>query len=207
MTPSAQIDGQINGFKSGFKFEENDWQKDFQKSEWSKYEDERDLNKEEFKISYLKEFENGKIQRQQIQKEFQLKFGLITSQDKEIQNEYLNQVFDIFYGTSYLFESWEERISKEIFPQNEDLKSTEELRDKTVKLIKTKKHQKGLQHLKQLFLKERNSKSYHKVLQIDSRLQSLRVKSKFKKINKNEYQIGLLKIENQLSEIKNEIEK
>jgi hypothetical protein len=31
-------------------------------------------------------------------------------------------------------------------------------------------------------------------------------KSKFKKINKNEYQIGLLKIENQHSEIKDEIE-
>lgn len=201
MTPSAQIDGRINGFKSGFKFKENDWQKDFQKSEWNKYKDEI-----EFKNSYLKEYENGIIQRKRIQKEFQIKLGLITSQEKKIQDEYLNQVFDIFYGTSYLFKSWEERINKEIFPQNTNYKSTEELRNKTVHLIKTKKYQKSLQHLKELFLKERTSKSYHKVLQIDFRLQRLRVKSKLKQIDQNEYKNGLLEIENQLSLVKKEIE-
>ena len=207
MNRSAHRGGQMNGFESGFKLEKNDWLKSFQKSEWSKYENERNLNEEKFKIQYLKQYENGMNQRQQIQKEFQLKLELITSQDKEIQNKYLHQVFDIFYGTSYLFNSWEERINKEIFPQNKNSKSTKELRNKIANLIETKRYQKSLQYLKELFLKEQNSKFYHKILQMDSVLQTLRVKSKSKEINKNEYQIGLLKIENQLSEIKNQLEK
>lgn len=56
-----------------------------------------------------------------------------------------------------------------------------------------------------LFLKEKDSKLYHETLSIDSSLQRLRSDRKQNKISKEDYQIGLLKVKNQLSFLKNKI--
>lgn len=205
MAPSAHRDGQIIGFVKGFKLEKNDYLDDFQKSTWNEYDHEREQNKKEFQIAYIEEYEKGKAQRLNIQKKFQSFFGNQKSEEISIRNKYLNQITEIFYGISYLFKSWEERVEKEVFPINETAKSIEEIKVLILNLIKNEKYQKSLTHLKVLFLKEKDSKLYHETLSIDSSLQRLRSDRKQNKISKEDYQIGLLKVKNQLSFLKNKI--
>jgi hypothetical protein len=211
MSPSAERDGKLSGFKRGFKLEENNWLKDFQKSDWELYKFEKEeLNKkckEEFRIAYLSEYEIGKIERENIEKRFYLKFGEVSYSEKEIQSKYLEQITNIFYEVSYLFQSWEERVGQEVFPKKYPNESLEDLEKELIKLIEEKRHQKSLRYLKEYFFKKTNSKLYYQTLSIDAELQLLRLNIKLKKIENSDYKFGLQKIENQLLKMKVKIEK
>ena len=210
MTPSPERDGKLSGFKRGFKSEENNWLKDFQKTEWEIYKYEKEelnnINKEEFRNAYLNEYKKGKTDRENIEKKFHLKFGKVSKSEKEIQDKYLEQITNIFYDVSYLFKSWEERLEQEVFPKNYLKGSIENLKKETINLIEYKRHQKSLRYLKEYFLEKVNSNLYHQALSIDAELQLLRLNIKLKKIENSDYKIGLQKIELQLLEMKKKID-
>jgi len=56
MNPSAYRDGQIIGYRKGFKLQRNEWMEEYSKTKWNEWEFESDLNESRFKKAYKEEY-------------------------------------------------------------------------------------------------------------------------------------------------------
>ncbi|MEM6299574.1 MAG: hypothetical protein AAF740_12875, partial [Bacteroidota bacterium] len=86
MAPDAEYDGEVAGFKRGFKLQAECWLSDFQTSHWNEYICEKEENKLKFKVGYSQKYSEGKAQRQETQQAIKFVFGNTTKSEKVIHD-------------------------------------------------------------------------------------------------------------------------
>ena len=197
MRRSIDREAYIIGYEAGLKKEVSNYEEAWDECHFP------DNQKVTFISFYKTGYKEGYSKRIELEQKAIEKLKEIPLDDeREIFDKYLKQLIESYFGASHLFNSWTERVTNELFPQEEiDNNELMEIQGSILDFAKNGNTQKTLRYLKVISIREPNAFIYYQALSIDTELMKMRFEAKKRKVDRTSMRINRQKIDANIYEL------